>query len=499
MNLVARQNFGLQKAIGWNTFIGGFSASISSASLLATNLGISVGAISNFTVVGSDIKCRITGSYTIPISFSSGNSSITYYFDTENLITVIVESQFNNSPNLTALNLKGVTSIGRFAFRTTKISEFYFPNLTAVSSNAFDEMPTIPKTIYIPNCVSLGATSGDNGVFSASNINKIYTHPSLATNNGGAPDGDLTYAISRGAIVRYVTNLTAPNHITTLAVGTIYDTAIKVNFTTPSSTNAIDYYECYVNGVFKNNISASGGYVIGLTASTSYTITLVAVDIFYNKSLVSNAITQSTNAIASPFTGLVSYYKLDANSKDIYSGNNGIDTSVSYVAGKIGNAASFNGSGSKTIVGNPANLQLSQGTISCWIKTSGSNTSYRSIFGKIQAYNLFLVDNVLVVYNWGSFGGSGNKSTGINLNDGLWHHVALVFESGTALNYVYIDGVLRLTFSMSVLNQTDSFCIGSSNSSSYFNGLIDEASVYNTKLSQSQIDLIYNLGNGITL
>lgn len=41
-------------------------------------------------------------------------------------------------------------------------------------------------------------------------------------------------------------------------------------------------------------------------------------------------------------TNLVSYYKLDSNSNDSVGSNNGTDTSVSYVAGKIGNAGSYN-------------------------------------------------------------------------------------------------------------------------------------------------------------
>lgn len=52
---------------------------------------------------------------------------------------------------------------------------------------------------------------------------------------------------------------------------------------------------------------------------------------------------------------LISYYKLDSNSNDSVGTNNGTDTSVSYVAGKIGNAASFNGSTS-TILANTSDI-----------------------------------------------------------------------------------------------------------------------------------------------
>jgi len=123
----------------------------------------------------------------------------------------------------------------------------------------------------------------------------IYCNPALATNNAGAPDGDLAYAISQGATVRYVANYTASSPVTTLSSGTIYNTAIQLNFTPPSSTNAIDYYEVYVNGVYNKTILGSGEYVTGLSINTSYNLTIYVRDIFYNLSLVSNVVTQSTS------------------------------------------------------------------------------------------------------------------------------------------------------------------------------------------------------------
>jgi hypothetical protein len=468
-----------------NTEIGGIAATISTPALLASKLGISVGTISNFSIVGSDIKCKITGSYGIPISAFNylGTPSFTYppctyYYDKDGL----------------------VTSLGEGAFSSYSLKWVYFKNATSVGYRCFaDGSGNQRDFVYIPSCTNLGGSVGDDSNFIYGLQTKIiYVNPSLATCNSGAPDGDLAYAITQGATIRYVTNFTVPNPVATLASGTIYNTVIQLNFTTPSSTNTIDYYECYVNGVKKNNITASGQYITGLTPSTSYNFTVVAVDVFYNKSVMSNSVSVSTNTTSAvPTTGLVSYYKLDSNSNDTFGSNNGTDTSVSYIAGKINNAGSYNGSTSKTLVGNPANLQLNTGTISCWIKTSGAGSSYRSVFGKIQAYNMFLVDGVFGIYSWA--GVSGFKSTGMSLNDGLWHHLAFVFDSGTSLNYLYVDGVLKLTTSMTVATQSDNVCIGSSNSIQNFNGLIDEANIYNVKLTQNQIQLLYNSGTGTTL
>lgn len=480
-NLFVRQNFEHKVSNGTNTEIGGVASTISTAALLATKLGISVGAISNFTIVGSDIKCKITGSYAIPANAFSNNSNITYYNDIDGLVSSLGFLCFYKSKNLIYVHFKNTTNIGYQCFDG-------------------DGFIMALETVYTPLCNVLGNTTGYNTVFRGCYKTRFYCSTTLSTNNSGLPDGDISSTTSQNIITNYVTNYTSPNAVTNLSVGPIYNTAIQLNFTPPSSTNAISYYECYADGVLKNKITASGQYIIGLTASTSYNFTVIAVDIFYNKSLVSNSVTQSTNTTSAvPITGLVSYYKLESNSNDSQGSNNGTDTSVTYASGKVSNAAVYNGTTSKTIIGNPANLQLNTGSISCWIKTSSAGSSYRSIFGKTDAYNMFLVDGVLIVYNWGSYGGSGAKSTGVNLNDGLWHHLVFVFESGTANNFIYLDGVLILTFSMSVSNQSNNVCIGSSNSSQYLNGLIDEANVYNVKLTQNQIDILYNLGTGTTL
>jgi len=504
--LIARQNFAYKAvSTGTNTEIGGVAATISTPALLATKLGISVGNISNFSIVGSDIKCKITGGYGIPASAFQLNTAITYFYDYDNLVNAINADAFDRASNLSVLITKGVLSTGSNSpFKGTKLSLIDFPTATSIIGNDCfsDASPNFGniKQINIRSVTTLGTSSSDNFIFRGMTGNPIiYANTFLQTNNAGAPDGDLTYAFSQGATVRYVTNDTAPNPVTDLSAGTIYNTAIQLNFTPPSSTNAIEYYECWANGARKNNITSNGQYIAGLSASTNYDVSIYAVDIFFNKSLVSNVLNVSTNTTSAvPTTGLVSYYKLDSNSNDVYGSNNGTDTSISYVSGKINNSGSYNGTNSKSVFGNASSLQISTGTISCWIKSASPGASYRFVFGKVTAYGMFLFNGVFGVYSWA--GSSGFKSTGINLADGNWHHIAFVFESGTSNNYLYVDGVLKLTTSMTVSGQSVQLTMGDSpGDNQFFNGLIDEANVYNVKLTQSQIQLIYNNGTGTTL
>ncbi|MEM0575150.1 fibronectin type III domain-containing protein [Flavobacterium polysaccharolyticum] len=117
------------------------------------------------------------------------------------------------------------------------------------------------------------------------------------------------FKLGKGLLMSVIT----PNVVTGLSVGPIYNTAVQLHFTPPSSARAIVFYECYLDGVFKQEIKNSGEFITGLTPATNYNITLVAVDVFYNKSVVSNVVNVSTNTIdADP------YLYIDASGNQAY-------------------------------------------------------------------------------------------------------------------------------------------------------------------------------------
>jgi flagellin len=172
----------------------------------------------------------------------------------------------------------------------------------------------------------------------------------------------------------------------------------------------------------------------------------------------------------------------------------GADSIVSVEVEKVGVVAATTNSGSITFdgvndyvgMGNAANLQLSSGTIDAWINTTGAGTAYRGILTKQSAYGLYLKDNVLMTYDWGT---STESSTGVNLADGQWHHVAMTFQAGvTSGTQLWIDGVSRLTTTISILDQTVQAVLGSGwIPTQNFAGTIDEAKIYNRVLSAAEI------------
>ena len=487
MNQIAWQIFGGTKAKA-NTFIGGVASVITTSGALATKLGISVGTISNFTVVGSDIKCRITGSYSIQNNAFYGVSSLKYFNDVDGL----------------------VTSIGASAFEGTspRASFFYFKNVTSIGNRCFynDNKVFLIGALYIPNCTTMGSTVNDSGdvCFGINQrVSNLYVNPSMSTINSGGIEADIAYTSSFGFTnVRYVANFTAPNPITNLSVGTIYGTAVQLNFTAPTgSTNAIEFYEIYVNGVYNRTVTASGGYATGLTLNTAYTIEVKPVDIFYNKS-TSNVVSATTATVLVYQDSLVSYYKLDSNSNDNWGSNNGTNTSVSYVAGKIGNAASFNGTTSK-ITANFAGSITTLASINFWVKlvnhtpsdalktgilnitNEPSNSHYPFIDGNI--YCGFFTDSRKTI------------GAGIVADRTQWHMVTVTADSVSNIWKFYQNGILVTTSTVGSFTMLSNGTLGKSLTTYFLNGLLDEVAIYNTALTQTEINLLYSSGQGTTI
>ena len=162
--------------------------------------------------------------------------------------------------------------------------------------------------------------------------------------------------------------------------------------------------------------------------------------------------------------------------------------SINALAQSPGNALVLDGIDDFVNAGNDASVQISQGTLEAWIKTPDAGSSYRGIIVKQFAYGMFLADNVLIVYRWT---GEGGISTGINLADNRWHHVAFCFDAGvTNGSFIYIDGVLVQTFTYSLNHQGIDLAIGDGGTDAIqqnFQGSMDEVRVWNTLRTQSEI------------
>ncbi|MGG4144848.1 DNRLRE domain-containing protein [Paenibacillus algorifonticola] len=140
------------------------------------------------------------------------------------------------------------------------------------------------------------------------------------------------------------------------------------------------------------------------------------------------------------------------------------------------------------VLNNHTDLRLTNGTIEARIRTLNAGSGYRGIIVKQGAYSVFLNNNILGLYDWSS---SVFRTTGLTLNDGEEHHVAVAFQLGvTNGTKVYLDGKLVLTTTVGLSHQNTSLAIGNGSNPSNaqsFTGEIREVRVWKTILSASEV------------
>lgn len=216
------------------TYIGGVSATITTASALAAKLNSATypvleSNIASFAIVGNDIEAVINVDYSVPTTAFKDNLNITYFNDAGNRCKYLGTFAFQFAYNLQYVKFNGVISIerlvfsyctslislesnalqtllGTFTFNRVLVPEFNFPNLTSAADGAFaSEITGRQDLINIPLCSVLGGSTINNNVFQ--NIKttcEIVCPVSLQTANAGAEEGDVAYARGRGCTITYI-------------------------------------------------------------------------------------------------------------------------------------------------------------------------------------------------------------------------------------------------------------------------------------------------------
>jgi serine/threonine protein kinase len=208
-------------------------------------------------------------------------------------------------------------------------------------------------------------------------------------------------------------------------------------------------------------------------------------------------------------SGLVGWWPGDGDANDLARANNGsLQGNVTFVAGQVDRAFSFDGS-SYVTVGNPGalNLTSSQVTIGGWInpRTSGPSIYFgKTEFGLNDYVLLFsrglhgLIragENEAVVFGYSDF--PSNTTLFVPpLNQ--WTHIALTYDGTWIKLYANGKTVGQESKTGNINGDGTPFNIGgraNDNGIGKFNGLIDEVEVFDRALSLKEIQGIFKAGS----
>lgn len=190
----------------------------------------------------------------------------------------------------------------------------------------------------------------------------------------------------------------------------------------------------------------------------------------------------------------------------------GVYANVSPGAGELPGsavpAAVFNGTSSRVELGKTLPLAAAYQTVSLWFKTTSPGVLY-------SYQSAVVTDNAAAQWNpalYVDLDGRlrGQLWTGVvspmastaSVNDGVWHHAALVGEGGT--QSLYLDGAAVASLSGQIVPNGSEFAyLGAgkwstwpqtTGSVSYFNGRMRDFAFYSKPLSAAQVQTIYQTG-----
>ena len=158
---------------------------------------------------------------------------------------------------------------------------------------------------------------------------------------------------------------------------------------------------------------------------------------------------------------------------------------------QIANAEAMSFNGTDQYVAFPATPNTGDISVSFWVKYSTGYMSYVASGDGVFRYLRFAYQFGKLSFNSGNI----NYDLTTDIKDGNWHHVVVTYNRSESTVRGYTDGSLSETHTNKTYGPNNNIqTIGANNTGStgYFNGEIDEFAVFNTTLSASKIQQIYD-------
>lgn len=210
---------------------------------------------------------------------------------------------------------------------------------------------------------------------------------------------------------------------------------------------------------------------------------------------------------------LLSWWQAESNGNDATAAHPAtLFGDTNYSPGKVERGFGLDGAGDYIDLSNTTDFRMSTPkTITGWFKTSASGTRQMiiqkgdDVIGFEWVVEISPAGKLQAHFEVGTSGATVfNKESTAALNDGNWHHFAVIYLTNPAAENIllYVDGVEQTTASgdqRATLNygtNNAKTTIGARSAESvpnlFFNGQIDEIQIYNRALSLTEIQSIYN-------
>lgn len=201
---------------------------------------------------------------------------------------------------------------------------------------------------------------------------------------------------------------------------------------------------------------------------------------------------------------LVAYYKMDSNSNDSHGSNNGTDTSISYAAGKINNAAGFNGTSSFISCGTGIDLGATKFTINLWYypNVTYPDSQYRIITAKDatgdRQFAFGLTDAGKCYFERAGSAILGGAGAGSVVTASAWNMITIYFDASNLYTRINDSANTGPTAMSSLVAEGGSFTFGKRVIDGIFaKGSVDLAGIWTRDLTSSEITQLYNGGAGL--
>jgi hypothetical protein len=218
------------------------------------------------------------------------------------------------------------------------------------------------------------------------------------------------------------------------------------------------------------------------------------------------SVSTGTWPCVTPPSGVVSWWPGEGNADDAVGFNSGVlMNGAAFAPGLVGEAFDFNGTSAFVEVADAPNLRFTTAmTLETWISPRAWEGPGRQIITKWdggvnqRSYVLYIQASGKAAIAL-SPDGHDNYSSAFSVSTvptNQWTHVAGVYD-GSVIK-LYFNGVLEgsTPWTQGIFAGTAPLTIGSDLAAGYFfDGLIDEPSIYNRALTSTEIQNIYNAGS----